>query len=283
LIFTTIEHTMHLLAPLSLAHLTLLTTPPPAFIRAAHEAGFKHVGLRLLPVAPNAIEYALHKDASLLADTLAAIKDTGVTVFDLEIIRLNDAFDTAMDKGELQAFFEVGARIGAKAMLVANDDPNTAKTAARYARLCAASAPYGLTADIEPMPWTATKTLQDAARIIRDAGKPSNAGVLVDALHYARAANSLADIAGIPSEWLHYAQICDAPAVIPTTTEALIFDARSNRMLPGEGGIDLLGIWDNLPETLPMSFEIPNDTRVAEMGLTAWAKAARLAAEKVFA
>jgi hypothetical protein len=53
-------------------------------------------------------------------------------------------------------------------------------------------------------------------------------------------------------------------------------------MLPGEGGLDLLGIWDNLPTTLPMSFEIPNDKRVAEMGLTAWATAARQAAQRVF-
>jgi Xylose isomerase-like TIM barrel len=273
---------MPLTYPLSLAHLTSITTPPPAFIRAAHAAGFAHVGLRLLPVAPNAIEYALHKDAALLAETLAAIRDTGVTVFDLEIIRLNDAFDVAMDKGEYEAFFEIGGRIGAKAMLVANDDSDLNRTTARYARLCTAAAPYGLTADIEPMPWTATKTIHDALRIIHGAGKPINAGVLVDALHFSRANNELADIAGIPSEWLHYAQICDASATIPTTTEAMIFDARSNRLLPGEGGLDLLGVWDNLPSTLPMSFEIPNDTRVAQMGLTAWAKAARMAALNVF-
>jgi sugar phosphate isomerase/epimerase len=263
--------------------LTCITTPPPAFIRAAHEAGFAQVGLRLLPVAPNAIEYPLHKDAALLADTLAALADTGVKVFDLEIIRLNDAFDAAMDQGEFEAFFEIGARIGAKAMLVANDDTDAARTAARYARLCTASAPYGLTADLEPMPWTAMKTVQDAARIIRDAGTPSNAGVLVDALHFSRATNSLADIAGLPSKWLHYAQICDASATLPTSIEAMIFDARSNRMLPGEGGLDLLGIWDKLPDTLPMSFEIPNDARVAQMGLTEWATAARLAAQQVFA
>jgi hypothetical protein len=240
------------------------------------------VGLRLLPVAPNTIEYALHKDTAMLSDTLAAMRDTGVTVFDLEIIRLNEAFDAAMDKGEYSAFFEVGGRIGAKAMLVANDELDLNKTAARYARLCAAAAPFGLTADIEPMPWTATKTIHDALRIIYAAGKPSNAGVLVDALHFSRANNELADIAGIPSEWLHYAQVCDAPAAIPPTTEGLIFDARSNRFLPGEGGLDLLGIWDNLPESLPMSFEIPNDKRVGEMGLVAWAKAARLAAFTTF-
>jgi sugar phosphate isomerase/epimerase len=273
---------MSLICPLSLAHLTCINTAPPAFIHAAHAAGFSHVGLRMLPVAPNAIAYALHKDPTLLTDTLAALASTGIKVFDLEIIRLNDTFDIDMDAKTYEAFFEVGARIGAKAMLVANDDADASKTAARYARLCAASAPYGLTADIEPMPWTATKTLQDAARIIRDAGNPSNAGVLVDALHYSRATNSLADIAGLPSEWLHYAQICDASAMPPTTTEAMIFDARSNRMLPGEGGIDLRSIWNHLPDTLPMSFEIPNDKRVAQMGLTAWATAAREAAERIF-
>ncbi len=273
---------MPLTYPLSLAHLSSITTAPPDLIRAAHAAGFAYVGLRLLPVAPNAIAYPLHKDAGLLAETLAAMSDTGVKVFDLEIIRLNDAFDTAISQGVFEAFFEAGARMGAKAMLVANDDEDRERTAARYARLCAAAAPYGLSADLEPMPWTAMKTIADAAQIILAAGSPSNAGVLVDALHFSRAANSLSDIAAIPSHWLHYAQICDAPAAIPRTTEAMIFDARSNRLLPGEGGLDLRGIWGALPSQLPMSFEIPNDKRVAEMGLVAWASAARLAAEGVF-
>lgn len=270
--------------PLSLAHLTSITTPPPELIHAAHEAGFEYAGLRLLPVAAGAIAYPLHKNAALFADTIAAMHSTGVKIFDLEIIRLNDAFDVAMDQCELEAFFEMGARLGAKAMLVANDDADLAKTAARYARLCAAAAPYGLTANLEPMPWTAMKNIADAVRIIHDAGTPSNAGVLVDALHFARAPahspNTLADIAALPREWLHYAQICDASATTPVTTEGLIFDARSNRLLPGEGGLDLRGIWSQLPGTLPMSFEIPNDRRVADIGLTAWARSARLAAQQ---
>ncbi len=244
------------------------------------------MGLRLLPVALGAIEYPLHRDAALLADTLTALHDTGVQVFDLEIIRLNDAFDDAMDRGDFEAFFAVGARLGAKAMLVANDEADPAKTADRYARLCSAAAPYGLTADLEPMPWTAMKNIADARRIITDAGTPSNAGVLVDALHFSRApanaTNTFANIAALPREWLHYAQICDASAITPTTTEALIFDARSNRMLPGEGGLNLRGIWVQLPKSLPMSFEIPNEARVAQMGLVAWAKAAREAAQRLF-
>jgi hypothetical protein len=73
--------------PLSLAHLTSINTAPPAFIHAAHDAGYSHVGLRLLPVMPGATAYALHTDAALLTDTLAALASTGIKVFDLEIIR----------------------------------------------------------------------------------------------------------------------------------------------------------------------------------------------------
>jgi len=91
--------------------------------------------------------------------------------------------------------------------------------------------------------------------------------VLVDALHFARSDSSLADIGAMPRHRLHYAQICDAPAEIPATTEGLIHTARCERLLPGEGGIDLAALFRTLPDDLPISVEIP--TTIAHPG---WAQ-----------
>jgi hypothetical protein len=44
------------------------------------------------------------------------------------------------------------------------------------------------------------------------AGRP-NGGVLVDAIHFARLGSTLAQVAALPREWLHYAHICDAAAM----------------------------------------------------------------------
>ena len=82
-----------------------------------------------------------------------------------------------------------------------------------------------------------------------------------------------ADIAAIPRHWLHYAQICDAPAEIPATDEELIHTARQERLLPGEGGIDLSGLFSALLTDLPISVEVPNYLRVPRLGEREWARA----------
>jgi sugar phosphate isomerase/epimerase len=251
----------------SLAHLTLLDLPPARLIAVAARAGYQKVGVRLAPASPGGAAYPLMQDARALADTLAQIRDTGVGVFDLEIVRVGAAFRAS----EYLPLFEVGARLRAKAMLVAGDDPDEARLTASFASLCEAAAPFGLSADLEFMPWTKVPDAPTALRIVTAAAQP-NGGVLVDALHFARSASSLADIAAIPRRRLHYAQICDAPAEIPATMEGLIHTARCERLLPGEGGIDLASLFAALPRDLPISVEIPNDKRAPGLGPEEWAR-----------
>ena len=62
---------------------------------------------------------------------------------------------------------------------------------------------------------------------------------------------TLADIRAIPRDWLHYAQVCDATTRPdhdgPFTVDELIHTARAERLLPGEGEIDLGGLFAALP------------------------------------
>jgi len=263
---------------LSLAHLTLLALAPPQLIAVAARTGYGKVGLRLLPAAPGAVAYPLMEDKAALAETLAAGAGTGVGVFDLEIVRLGAEFRA----DALLPFLETGARLGARAMLVAGDDPDEARLTASFAALCEAAAPFGLTADLEFMPWTRVPDARTALRIVAGAGT-ANGGVLVDALHYARSGSSLADIAAIPRARLHYAQLCDAPAEAPGTVEGLVHAARRQRLLPGEGGIDLAGLIGALPRDLPISVEIPDERRAAELGAEAWASRALAATQALLA
>jgi sugar phosphate isomerase/epimerase len=261
----------------SLAYLTASHSTVPEAVAIAAELGYGHVGLRLQPNAAGAPHQRLIGDAALMRDTLSRMADTGVQVFDLEIIRIGEVFDPAHHLPLLEA----GAQLKAQAVLVAADDSHEPRLAEHFARLCEVMRPYGLSANLEFMPWTGVKDAQAALRVLKAADSPENGAILVDALHFGRSTSSLADIAAIPREWLRYAQICDAQAGLHFSTEELIHTARQERQLPGEGTIDLRGLFAQLPADLPVSVEVPDLARAAQMGDKAWAALALAAAQQV--
>ncbi len=260
----------------SLAQLTALPYDPPRLVQLAADTGVQGCGIRMLPASPGGPAYPLMDDPAMTRETLARIEGTGVRLLDLEIIRIADTFAVKA----FLPFMDIGQRLGAQNILVAGDDADEARLTANFAVLCEVAAGYGLTCDLEFMPWTCVPNVAAASRIVAGASQP-NGGVLVDALHFARSASSLEEVAAIPKARLHYAQICDGLVPGPTTNEGLIFDARCARLLPGEGGIDLKGLFARLPADLPVSIEIPHDVRAPAMGYEAWARAAVEATRRV--
>lgn len=251
----------------SLAYLSSHRCTPAEAIRIAAQAGYQYVGLRPWPNAPGTPQQHLLDLPEAMREALAAQKDTGVGVFDLEIIRINEAFDPHT----WDALYDVGAQLKAKAILVAGDDDDEARLTENFARLCEVMQPYGMTADLEFMPWTAVKDAKSALRIVQNAGMPSNAGILVDALHFGRSTTTLEDIRAIPRQLLHYAQICDAQAGLNFTVEQMVHTARCERLLPGEGTIDIRGLFAALPDDLPVSVEVVNFGCEANTPPAAWA------------
>jgi len=261
----------------SLAYLGSHRCTPAEAVGVAARQGYAFVGLRLWPNAAGAPQQHLLGRPEALRETVAAQRDTGVGVFDLEIIRINADFDPHT----WDALYDAGAALNAKAILVAGDDTDEARLTANYARLCEVMQPYGMTADLEFMPWTAVPDARSALRIVQNAGLPSNAGILVDALHFGRSHTTLDDIRAIPRQLLHYAQICDAEAGTHFSTEQMIHTARCERLLPGQGNIDLRGLFAALPADLPISVEVVNFGREATTGVDEWA-AECLAASRPF-
>lgn len=251
----------------SLAYLTSHRCSPAEAIRIASQTGYQYVGLRLWPNGPGAPQQHLIDEPAALHETQAVLRDTGVGVFDLEIIRINADFNPHT----WDALYDIGAQLQARAILIAGDDDDEVRLTHNYARLCEVMQPYGMTADLEFMPWTAVKDAQSALRIVRNAGMPSNAGILVDALHFGRSTTTLDDIRAIPHSLLHYAQICDAQAGTQFTVEHMIHTARCERLLPGEGTIDLAGLFAALPADLPVSVEVVNFPREATTPPSDWA------------
>lgn len=242
--------------PVSLAFLTLPHVPVCEAVRIAAETGFDGIGLRLLPAAPGEPHYPIYDDAETLREIQAILRDTGLAVFDAEIVRLKPETDVT----DFLSFLERAAALGARNVLVAGDDPDEARLTDRFAAFCALAADHGLTGDLEFMPWTKVPDLRTARRVVEAAGAP-NGAVLVDALHFDRAGVTLDELRALPSERTNYVQFCDGPADYDRSDEGLIRVARGARLFPGEGAIDLAGIARCLPPGVPVSVEVPNLAR----------------------
>jgi len=251
----------------SLAYLTVGPLHPPDAVSIAAEHGYACIGLRALPAAPGGDTSDFLTNPALVHETKARLKDTGVEVFDMEIIRIGPAFDLSATK----PFFDLCGEFGARAILVAGDDADEGRFVQNYAAFCEAAAPYGLTGDLEFMPWTCVKDAKTAVRIVAATGQ-SNAGVLVDAIHANRSTTTLDDLKALPRSALHYVQMCDGPVAPPYTEEVLIRDARGGRLVPGEGAIDLVAMFNALPQDLPISLEVPNHAMREKYGVSEWCR-----------
>ncbi|SDP15416.1 Sugar phosphate isomerase/epimerase [Rhodoferax sp. OV413] len=259
----------------SQAYLTACALTPPQAIRQAAALGYSDVGLRLWPNVAGAPQQFLIGQPAVLRETLAVQRDTGVGVFDLEIIRIGAGFDPRI----YLPLLEAGAALKARALLVAGDDTDEPRLTEAYARLCELVQPYGLTADLEFMPWTAVPDANAALRIVLAAGRPASAGILVDALHFDRSGTTLDDIRALPRDLLHYAQVCDAPTRAQWTpvgraftVEEMVHTARCERLQPGEGGIGLQALFSALPNDLPVSVEVVHLQRMAQIPPADWSR-----------
>lgn len=264
--------------PISLAALTVLELPPAERVYGAAAAGYEHVSLRLVPATPNEAPWNLVHDAALRREVERALADTGLAVLDAEILRLMP--DTRI--ADFEPFVACAAALGARELLVAGQDADAARLADRFAALCDVAARHGLGVNLECMPWTEVATLADARRTADAAARP-NGGVLVDAFHWSRSHGTVADVAAIPRTQLRYAQLCDVPAAVPPTLDAIRDEARAERRFPGDGGLDLPGLLRALPPDLPLALEIPTHTLARTVGAVERARRALAATHALLA
>ncbi len=246
---------------ISLAHLTVLDTTPPELVTVAAAAGFRTVGIRLTATPSVGVPpYDILGEGPLLRETLLRLRDTGVSVLDTEFLR----FEPDQPVGIPEGFLEVSARLGAQHVLVMSAEPEEARTLERFCELCDRAAAYGLNVDLEFAIYTGVRTLAHAAHVIAQA-KRSNASVLIDALHFSRSGGLPVHVRQADPSLFRYAQICDASADTPSATDtpALIREARTGRLLPGEGVLPLAELVAALPATVPLAIEAPSQATAA--------------------
>jgi len=253
--------------PFSLAHLTMLSVPPPQLVETAARAGYRFVSLRPIPVgAPNEPLYPLGTDRALLTRTKAAMAATGVGLLDIEVARI---IKEAKPRDYLPAL-EAAAELGGRHVLSSAWCDDRLYIVGFFAELCALAQPFGLTVDLEFVTWSGIRTLDEAVEVVKEARAP-NSGIVIDTLHFDRCHAELEKLRSLPREWFHFAQISDAPADYSTEREDLIRIGRGERLYLGEGGIDIGSILGCLPQ-VPLSIEIPNVAKLASLGAEQYAR-----------
>jgi sugar phosphate isomerase/epimerase len=236
--------------PVGLAHLTVIELAPPQVVETAADAGYAHLGLRLAPASDGERQHPMIGDTPMLRETLARLRDRGVAVHDVELVRLSGSSEVA----GFEPLLATAAELGASRLLVAGDDADEERLADRFHALAQLAARYGVQLGLEFMPWRGIRDLPSALRVVQRAGV---GGVIVDAIHLDRSGGTAADLAALPAAAWAWFQICDAPAQRPASQEELLFQARQARLPPGQGGLDLPGMLRALPPGCMVSIETP--------------------------
>src|ERR1700761_4020971 len=110
---------------LSLAHLSLIGCSPAELARIAGEAGFDLVDLRLGPATPTDQVYDGEELKLLARELPPVLRDAGLAVWDVEIVRLND--QTQPD--DYLPLMETAAALGARRMKLVCDSEDHGRAA----------------------------------------------------------------------------------------------------------------------------------------------------------
>ena len=246
---------------LSLAHLTALSLAPPDLIRLAAQVGFQSVGLRLIRVTPTTPGYPIMDDPAMFRETKSAMADSGIKVQDIEFVMITPDFDP----NSLRSVLEAGASLGASNLIVAPYDPDRSRLTDRFNALCQLARPYAMNVVMEFFPWAEIKNLAEVTAFVEASGEP-NGAILIDSLHFFRSGGKLDELSNVEPTRIPFVHFCDAPAAIPASREAIIAQAREERLPPGEGGLDLTGFLQHLPAGTPLALEVPMNALTAKAG-----------------
>jgi sugar phosphate isomerase/epimerase len=245
----------------SLAHLTVLSLTPPQVVDVAARSGYRYASLRMTRVTPQEPLYDLAHDRALMAETKARLADTDLEVLDIELFRM----DPTLEPESFIAELEATAELGAKNIIAQLPDPDRSRATDRFGRLCDLAKPMGIFVSLEFPHFSETANLSAAAGIVRAVNR-SNAGILVDMLHFSRSNSRIEELVALPREWFRFAHVCDAAKEVPATLAGLIRTGRIERQFTGEGGIDIKGILAGLPRDIPYSLEIPHEMLTKAVG-----------------
>lgn len=238
--------------PLTLAHLTLGTTPSQT-IDAAAQAGFPAVGLRICGRKPgDAFADAIVGHPARANELKAQARSLGIRLSNVSAYQFYPDVTWEQVAPAIDATHALGVPI-----VVANCfDPDLARFTDLLARYCERAGQAGIRVALEFLPYSAVRSLEAAVRVVEASGAP-NAGLLLDALHLDRSGAPVDAIASLDPARIVFAQLCDARrSTGKRSDDELLQEARTARLPAGTGELPLFDFLDALPQGLEVEYEV---------------------------
>lgn len=249
---------------LSLHQLCMLEVSPVELVKIASAAGFNRVCSFIYNKPDSPLTVPLI-DTSCAGDFKAALNDTGIRLYNIEVFYIEPDTDIA----QYEPYLALGAELGAsRATAIINDaDKNrAAETVAGFADL---AAHYGVQIGVEFMAFSTIRSFVEAMDFVAGINHP-NLSVSLDILHLIRNGGSVEDLIRLGVDRIGYVQLDDGPLQMPE--DQYWDEAICNRLPPGEGEFPISDIVLLLPEDRCFNIEVPMDRR-RDAGIDALARA----------
>jgi len=243
---------------------TVLGYPPVEFVHLAADLGCHAISMKARtgshsPYNPYGHgEFSFLDDPGLRRRMTAALKDRGVSISLAEGFVVVPGADLADDLASLDVMWELGAsRANAVTM-----DPDLNRSIDQFAAFAELAAQRGMETTMEFAKSLTLSDLDTALSAVRQVGRP-DFRLLIDTMHVARSGSTAADLAAVDPRFIGYVQLSDSTL---RQRGAAYRDDSSDRAVPGQGELPLVGLLLALPAGLPVGVEAPMRSR-AEQGL----------------
>lgn len=237
----------------SLAHLSMIAVPPARLASVAATSGYDFTGFRLTPSPSTGVDHAVLGNDRALEALRRAVDDAGISILDVEVIRMKDPSSVAAARPLLEAAQALGARYAIAT--VEDDDP--VRRVDTLARLAELAAEHETSIAVEFMLFSAARDLAMCVDVVTEAAAP-NVVVLTDILHLTRSGSPPGELRRYPADLFPYVQICGATgAGAAADPEAARAEGVKSRLLPDEGDLPVAEFVAGLAPRVILSVESP--------------------------
>lgn len=242
---------------------------PIDMVKVASQLGCRHISLALEPMHTKHMVYApwsLRGDNQLRRDLLKALGDHNVDISMGECFMMRpdaDCRDTA------QADLDTMRELNIRRVNMLTIDADVARTIDQCGALVDMAARLGMETTLEFGPYLgAASNLSSALDILRAVDKP-NFRLVLDAMHFFRSGATVADLEKLDPKHIGYIQLCDVPQTC--AYEHYMYEARYERLAPGEGVLPLKEFLAAAPRDVIVGLELPMLAR-AQKGMSPQAR-----------
>ncbi|SFF96156.1 Sugar phosphate isomerase/epimerase [Novosphingobium sp. CF614] len=239
--------------PLGIELLTVLGMGPVEHVTLAADLGCTGVSLGLAQLPLNPCGYpawSLREDAGLRRELKAVLRERGVVISIAEGISVSSGMDVSQRAADMDLLAELGTR----RISAVDAGAERERAIDQCARLCEMARERGMEFSIEFCPVYTIRSLPDALEAVRRIGE-DKASVVIDSMHFFRSGGTVRQIAELDPALIGHVQLCDAAR---KTGGDYRWEARANRITPGEGDLPLREFVDALPRGQMLGLEVPS-------------------------